>query len=71
MRDISSERLLPRAVVLNRAGIGLTTLYSMMQSGEFPRAVPITRDKNGRPSRVGWPESRVDAWLAQRMAQVA
>lgn len=53
-------RVLTRDEVTERLGIGRTTLWRWERDGRFP-----SRRQLG-PSRVGWLESEVDAWLASR-----
>jgi len=54
------ERYLRRPAVEAAIGLSRSTLYSMMERGEFPRPVRIGR------RAVAWPESTVLAWLAER-----
>jgi len=52
--------------VLERTGLTRSTLYSMMDRGEFIRPVKIS------PRLNGWPESDVDRFMAARIeARVA
>ena len=58
MEGNAPDRMLRRPEVLARLGIGNSTLYTLMERGEFPR-----------PRRIGsrlvvWPESEVDAYIA-------
>jgi prophage regulatory protein len=48
--------------VLNRVGLGKTTLYSRIAEGNFPGPVSL----GGRS--VGWVESEVNGWLAAQIA---
>jgi prophage regulatory protein len=55
------DRLLPTAVVLDRVCMSKTSLYRMINSGEFPKPVPVGRN------RVGFLESEVNAWIESRL----
>ena len=57
---IEGDRLLHRAEVERRVGIGTSTLYRMMRDGDFPEPLRIgTR-------AVRWRESEVEAFIAAR-----
>lgn len=51
------ERLLRLGDVVERLGIGKSTLYRMMAAGTFPRPLEIT------PGWKAWREAEVDAWI--------
>lgn len=56
------ERHLRRPAVEEMTGLSRSTIYSLMDQGDFPRPINLT-------SRiVAWPESRISEWLAQRAA---
>jgi prophage regulatory protein len=55
-------RLLRLPEVLDRTGLGRTSLYVAMKSGAFPAPAHL----GGRI--VAWSESEVDAWIAARLA---
>jgi len=59
------DRFLPRAEVLNVTGFSDTTLWREIRAKRFPPAVPLSKN------RVGWPESAVRAWIADRLQAVA
>ena len=46
--------------VIEKIGVGRTTLYTLIKEGDFPRQVKY----GGRASR--WLEHEVDAWLRQK-----
>lgn len=41
-------------------GLSRSSLYAMMDAGDFPRPIRIGK------RAVAWPESAITAWLAQR-----
>jgi prophage regulatory protein len=54
------DRIMRRAEVLARLGIGQSTLYQWMAEGTFPRPVALGS------KLVGWPESAVTGWIDGR-----
>ena len=54
--------LLPKHLVLSRAGICSSRLYELIAEGQFPPPVKI-----GRSSR--WVSTEVDAWVAEQIAR--
>lgn len=57
-RDVTGERLLRLREVMRKTGMGSSTIYRKMASGEFPQPVRIS------PAMVRWRESDVDLWIA-------
>lgn len=57
----NEDRLLPTAVVLDRVCMSKTQLYRLINSGEFPKPIPISRN------RVAFLESEVNAWIENRL----
>ena len=56
-------RFIRRPAVENRTGLSRSTIYLLMQTGQFPKPVRI----GGRA--VAWPEADVEAWLNARLAE--
>lgn len=54
------EHHLRRPAVEAATGLSRSSLYAMMDTGDFPRPVRIGK------RAVAWPESAVTAWLASR-----
>jgi prophage regulatory protein len=52
---------LPR--VLGKSGLGKSSLYNLISSGQFPRPFSL-----GGGRAVGWLESDVNAWIEARAA---
>ncbi len=55
--------LLDLKEVRRRVGLGTSTIYRMMDDGEFPLSLSIAA------RTVRWLESEVNAWIEARMAQ--
>lgn len=55
------DRLLPTSVVLDRICISKTELYRRINNGEFPRPVPVGRQ------RIAFLEAEVSDWIAARV----
>ena len=54
------DRLLRRRQVEKITGMKRSTIYRLMQEGDFPRPVKIG------PAAVRWRESEVNAWVESR-----
>jgi prophage regulatory protein len=46
-----------------RVGLGRSTLYALVQRGQFPRPIPLSQ------RTVGWSAAEVEQWIAERIAQ--
>ena len=44
-----------------RTGLGRSTIYAYVASGDFPRPVPLG------PRAVGWIQSEVEEWITRRI----
>jgi prophage regulatory protein len=53
--------LLRRKEVQTRTGLARSTIYQHIKAGTFPKPVPLV----GRA--VGWVESEVNEWIAERI----
>jgi len=64
MSDPSQQGLsiLRRKQVEARTGLARSTIYHHIKAGIFPRPVPLG------PRAVGWIESDVSNWIAERVA---
>ena len=47
--------------VIERTGLSRSTIYEMVDRGDFPRPVKIGA------RAIAWPAERLDAWAAERM----
>ena len=56
-------RFIRRPAVEDQTGLSRSTIYMLMQNGQFPKPVRI----GGRA--VAWPEAEVEAWLNARLAE--
>ena len=56
-------RFIRRPAVEDQTGLSRSTIYLLMQNGQFPKPVRI----GGRA--VAWPEADVEAWLNARLAE--
>jgi prophage regulatory protein len=54
-------RIMPRSEVILATGLSDTTLWREYRAGRFPKPIPLTKN------RVGWVESEVRAWIADRL----
>lgn len=54
------DRNLRRQDVEAATGLSRSTIYAMMGAGDFPRPIRIGK------RAVAWPQSAIEAWLANR-----
>ena len=55
-----AERHLRRPAVETATGLSRSSIYEMMDKGEFPRPIRIGK------RAVAWPQSAIEAWLSER-----
>lgn len=55
-----TEQHLRRPAVEAATGLSRSSIYAMMEAGDFPRPVRIGK------RAVAWPQSVIEAWLANR-----
>lgn len=55
-----AENHLRRPDVQAATGLSRSSLYAMMDAGDFPRPIRIGK------RAVAWPQSAIEAWLATR-----
>ena len=58
---VPRDRLLRLRDVEALVGVKKSTIYALMKQGDFPKCIYVTA------RTVAWPESRVHAWLQERM----
>lgn len=59
------ERLLRLPEVSSQTGLKRAAIYAAIQRGLFPSPVKIGR------RAVAWPQSDIDKWIADRIAEAA
>ncbi|MHA6346723.1 helix-turn-helix transcriptional regulator [Roseivivax sp. CAU 1761] len=57
------ERHYCRPTVEELTGLSRSTIYSLMDRGDYPRPIKLSA------RIVAWPESRIDTWVAQRASR--
>lgn len=57
----AQSRILPTNVVLDRVCMSKTSLYRLIEKGEFPKPIPVGRQ------RIGFLEAEVNAWIDARI----
>lgn len=57
-----AEKHYRRPEVETLTGLSRSTIYALMDKGDFPRPVRLAA------RAVGWPESAITEWLEQRQA---
>lgn len=48
--------------VMNKTGLARSTIYKLIDSGSFPRPIPLMK------RTVGWLESEVEEWILKRIS---
>ncbi|MCU4389899.1 AlpA family transcriptional regulator [Acinetobacter courvalinii] len=56
-------RLIRRKEVQTKTGLGASSIYAMMKSGESPQCLNLSE------RRVAWIESDINQWIANRIAE--
>lgn len=54
---METDRLLDVRQVIDKCGVGRTSIYRLMEESGFPQPRRIT------PQRVKWIESEIDEWM--------
>ncbi|MHA3098801.1 helix-turn-helix transcriptional regulator [Acinetobacter brisouii] len=62
-QQTENQRLIRRKEVQAKTGLGASSIYALMKTGEFPQCLNLSE------RRVAWIEAEVDQWIAQRIAQ--
>lgn len=57
------KNLIRRAEVLRRCAISNSTLYRLIDAGQFPAPVQVS------PRNVAWVEHEIDEWIAHRICE--
>lgn len=60
---MSETKILRRRDVQSCTGLPLSSLYGLIQRGEFPAPIKLSA------RRVGWRSDEVDQWIAKRTAE--
>ena len=55
-------RMLRLSQVIERTGLGKTSIYALQKSGNFPHSVGLTANS------VRWIEAEIEAWLTAQAA---
>jgi len=58
---VSKDRILKIRSVCEKTTLSRRQIYSLIDEGKFPAGVKLSQ------RRIGWRESDVDRWIAERM----
>ncbi|MDK2108350.1 AlpA family transcriptional regulator [Acinetobacter baumannii] len=61
-QQTENQRLIRRKEVQAKTGLGASSIYALMKTGDFPQCINLSE------RRVAWIESDIDAWIAERVA---
>lgn len=62
-QQTENNRLIRRKEVQAKTGLGASSIYAMMKTGDFPQCLNLSE------RRVAWVESDIDKWIANRIAE--
>lgn len=57
-----NERIVRLPEAMSRTGLSRSTIYLHIANGTFPKQISLG------PRSIGWLESDINAWIAQRVA---
>lgn len=57
---MKNQNILRRPQVENKTGLGRSSIYRLIQLGQFPKPIKLTERS------VGWLESEIDNWIQSR-----
>lgn len=60
-QQTENQRLIRRKEVQAKTGLGASSIYAMMKTGEFPQCLNLSE------RRVAWIESEIDQWVSDRI----
>lgn len=58
-----AARLLRLSIVMDRTGLGRSSIYQKMTEGSFPKPVPVG------PRGRRWASEEIDDWISARIAE--
>lgn len=58
--SFAPERFVSIPEFVRRSSLSRATVYNLIEAGDLPRPVKLTRN------RVAWPSNVVDAWFASK-----
>lgn len=59
----AAERFIRLDELMNKTGLGRSTIYRMIDKGEFPKPINLTS------SKVAWLQSEVTEWMRTKVEQ--
>lgn len=62
---MTDDRILTIHEVVTRTSLSIPTIYRKIKAGEFPKQISLGAN------RVGWLESKVTSWIAERQPKAA
>ena len=63
------KRLLPLPIVIDRTGLGRSTIYNRIKQGVFPAPISLGGFRGSYPCRVAFVEEEIEAWITERIAE--
>ena len=59
----ANERFIRLDELISKTGLGRSTIYRMMDNGEFPKPINLTSNK------VAWLQSEINNWMQSKVEQ--
>ena len=59
----ANERFIRLDELISKTGLGRSTIYIMMDNGEFPKPINLTSNK------VAWLQSEINNWMQSKVEQ--
>lgn len=63
MPEQPNHRILRLAEVRQRTGLGRSTIYRLVEAGDFPQQIRLSRHS------VGWLQDEIERWIEQRVRE--
>ncbi|OOF45452.1 helix-turn-helix transcriptional regulator [Rodentibacter trehalosifermentans] len=60
-KTAQAERFIKLPEVMNKTGLGRSTIYRNMKAGEFPKSIQLNKQNSV------WLESEVNAWMKEQI----
>jgi predicted DNA-binding transcriptional regulator AlpA len=58
----------PRVARERSGGISESTQRRLIEAGQYPKPVVLSRDRHGKPARIAFIERELAEWVATRIA---
>lgn len=63
-----SQLASPARTMEMAGGLSISTIRRLIEAGEFPKPVVLSRDRHGKPVRIAWVVSEIEAWCDKKIS---